>query len=513
MSDLPGTVAAPAAAVARPPVVEIRGLRKRFGATQAVDGVDLTLRRGEIYGLVGTNGAGKSTLIRMLCGAVVPDGGSVRIDGVELPLGDPLAAQRAGIGAVQQEIGAGILPGHTVAENLALDRLADPASGLRYSAAATRQLAARIAERLELRLDLDVPIDRLGASERQQVLLARALWRDPRLLILDEPTSALSAREADHLFAAVRRLVEHGVTILYISHRIGEVAELVDRVGVLREGRLVRSLERPFSAGDIGTAMLGHAPMSAARDEAPAPGDPVLRLTGVQTRDHRPPLDLVLHDGEVTGIFGLLGAGKTSLFECLFGTRRFAAGEAVLDERPFAPPTPGEAIRRGVHLIPEDRGTHGVIGSWSIAENLSLPFLRRFERRGLLRPRLERRQAAEVMQRLGVVAPGPATRIGALSGGNQQKVIVGRWLRPEARLLLLDEPFRGIDLGARADIGQQIRAAAAGRAILIAASDIDELLEVADRIIVMRDGTIVGDGVAGHLSREQYAALAAGGAQ
>lgn len=513
MSDSSVTTPASAGVVTTPPVLEIRGLSKRFGATQAVDDVDLTLERGEIFALVGTNGAGKSTLIRMLSGAVAPDHGTARIEGMEIALGDPLTAQRAGIGAVQQDVDAGLLPGHTVAENLALDRLADPDTGLRYSTAATRRLAARIAERLELDLPLDASVDRLGTSDRQQILLARALWRNPTVLILDEPTAALSAPEAQHLFAAIRRLTAAKVTILYISHRMAEIADLADRVGVMREGRLVGILTRPLSTAAIGAAMLGH--VAAAPVSAPAGhafGDPVVRLAGLRTRPDRAPIDLVAREGEVVGIFGLLGSGKTSVLEVLFGVRPPAAGTIRIDERPYAPRSPAAAIERGAYLVPEDRGRQGVIGSWSVATNLSLPFLRQYARRGLLRPGLERREARSVMRRLGIVARGPSAPLSALSGGNQQKVVVGRWLRPEARVVLLDEPFRGIDLGARADIGREIRAAAAGRTVLIASSDVDELLEVADRIVVLRGGAVAGSDEAGRLPREQYAALAAGGA-
>jgi simple sugar transport system ATP-binding protein len=486
----------------------MRGLRQRFGATIALDGVDLDLRRGEIHGLVGANGAGKSTLIKILAGAVAPGAGTVVVGGRPLRLGDPVASRLAGIGAVHQDIDAGILPGHSVAENLALDRLADPRSGVLARGSSMRATAAAIAARAGLTLRLDTNVDRLGASDRQQIVLARSLARDPRLLILDEPTSALSARETGRLFETVRRMAAAGVGVLYVSHRLAEVAELAARVSVLREGRLLASMTAPFSAATIGEAMLGHAPVRPQRTAA-ATGAAVLSLSGVRTRPDRPALDLVVHQGEILGIFGLVGAGKTSLLEGLFGARSLADGTVTIDGRPFDPRDTADAVRAGVHLVPEDRTRQGVIAAWSVARNLSLPFLTQGLRFGLLDGRAERRNAEGVIERLGIVSRGPTAPVATLSGGNQQKVVVGRWLVPGARVLLLDEPFAGVDLGARADIGDRLRATAATRATVVASADIDELLEVADRIVVLRDGAIVLDGPTGSVEREAYVAAAA----
>jgi simple sugar transport system ATP-binding protein len=493
------------------PAVELVGLRKRFGATVAVAGIDLALGHGEIHGLVGANGAGKSTLIRMLSGATRPDEGHVRIDGREMPLGDPALSRAAGIQAVYQEIDAGILPGHTVAENLAIDRLGDPSTGIRYRTTEMHAAAERIAAALDLELPLDAPIERVGASDRQRILICRALARDPRLLILDEPTSALSQREAELLFRHVRELAERGVTVLYISHRLGEVAGLVHRVSVLRNGRLVRTMEPPFSPALIGQAMLGHEPTSglAQRRE---PGDPVLTLEGVRTRATRPAIDLVVRTREAVGIFGLLGAGKSALLEGLFGARPIAEGRVTIDGRHYRPVDPAGAVLRGVHLVPEERSVQAVFRTWSVSQNVTIPFLSGIERLGLLDGRLERARGALAMRTMRIAAAGPDAPLRTLSGGNQQKVVVARWFVERARVLLFDEPFRGIDLGARADISAAIREAATERAVLVASADIDELLDVADRIVVLHDGSIVHDGPAGSVSREAYAALAAGGA-
>ena len=509
----PAAVPVPATdpvAIRPTPAVELVGLRKRFGATIAVAGIDLALGRGEIHGLVGANGAGKSTLIRMLSGAVRPDEGHVRVDALEMPLGDPALSRAAGIQAVYQEIDAGILPGHTVAENLAIDRLGDPSTGVRYRTSEMRAAAARIAAALDLAIPLDAPIERVGPSDRQLILICRALAREPRLLILDEPTSALSQRESDLLFRNVRTLAARGVTVLYISHRLGEVASLVDRVSVLRDGRLVRTMEPPFSPALIGTAMLGHAPTSGVADRR-EPGDPVLAIRGLRTRPRRPAIDLVAHTREVIGVFGLVGSGKSALLEGLFGARPIAEGVITVDDRAYRPVDPATGVLRGIHLVPEERSAQAVFRTWSIAANVTIPFLSGIERLGLLDGRRERTRGVEAIRTLRVAAPGPEAAIETLSGGNQQRVVVARWLVERARVLLFDEPFRGIDLGARADISAAIREAATERAVLVASADIDELLDVADRIVVLHDGAIVHDAAAGSVSRETYAALAADG--
>ena len=505
-------------------VVTIHGLRKHYAATQALAGVDLELRAGEVYGLVGANGAGKSTLIRILAGAVVPDAGEVLVAGVPLALGSPRAALRAGIVTVHQQIDAGILPGHTVGENLALDLLGSDGRGPLYRRHAVRVRAREIADRAGLDLSLDALVDRLGSSDRQQIVLARALAHEPRLLVLDEPTSALSERETERLFATIRRMIGLGVGVLYVSHRLPEVAGLAVRVGVMRDGRLVREFAETTSAREIGAAILGTA---LAAPETPSPGaaspatpvaaatapsaPPVLVIRGAQTRQTRPPLDLVVGAGEIVGLFGLIGAGKTSLFEALFGIRRLAAGAATLDGRPLAAGSPREAIDRGVYLVPEDRAAQAVLPEWSIARNLSLPFLREVGRRGFLDRGAERRRAVAAIADLGVVASGPSAPLRSLSGGNQQKVVVGRWLGQTARLLLLDEPFRGVDLGARADIGTRLRDRRGAHATLMASADVDELLEVADRVVVLHEGAIVHDGPVTDVDREALVHLAAGG--
>lgn len=475
-----------------PPLAKLIGIERSFGATQAVAGVDLELYPGEVFGLVGANGAGKSTLMRILAGALRPEAGHIEVRGRRVTFADPLDAQRHGIQAVQQEVDAAIVPGFTVAENLVLDRLGSGSRGVIWRRGEARRAAAGIAERLGLDADLDLPVERLGISQRQQVVIARALAREPSVLILDEPTSALSRREAERLFAAVRRLRSFGLAVVYISHRLAEIAELSDRVGVMRDARLVRTFVRPFSGEALIEAMLGHL-SATPRPRSSETAREVLRLDAVRIRPFDIPIDLSVFEGEVLGILGLVGAGKSELALGLFGARTFAGGAVTLDDRPFAPRHPADAIAQGVSLVPEDRAAEAILPGWSVAANLSLPFLGALGPLGFIDARLERRRAQARIRELGIVAAGAGAGapIGSLSGGNQQKVVVGRWLVAGTRLLVLDEPFRGIDIGARADLVTVLRSTAASRATIVLSSDPDELLEVADRIAVLADGALI----------------------
>ncbi|MDP8958594.1 MAG: sugar ABC transporter ATP-binding protein [Actinomycetota bacterium] len=491
------------------PVVAVRGVGKRFGATTALEGVSLDVRPGEVLGLIGTNGAGKSTLIKILSGVYAPSSGEVLVGGQPVGLAGPLEAQHAGIQTVHQSIDEGTVAGMTVAENLALDVLADPRSPALLSRRLLRREAARIAEAMGLAVDLDAVAESLPASTRQQVIIARALARDPRLLILDEPTSTLSAAEAQVLFAAVRRLVAAGVSVLYVSHRLEEIRTLCHRVAVLRDGRLAEVVERPFSSAQVVEAMLGVL-VGEAEHEARPGTQAVLELRGVQAREGSKPFDLTLHRGEVVGLTGLVGAGKTELLEQLFGARPLVAGELRLGGRPYQPRHTHHAVRAGVALVPEERGVQAIVPQWSVTRNLTLPYLRRYQRLGLTSRPAERRAAATVIDELGVRCTGPEAPIESLSGGNQQKVVVARWLQGDCCVLLLDEPFRGIDVGARRDLSRLLRQRSRRMAVLVTSSDPQEILEVADRIVVMANNTLVGQLPADSATTDALAELMSG---
>ncbi|MFH8466749.1 sugar ABC transporter ATP-binding protein [Streptomyces sp. NPDC017991] len=486
-----------------------------FGGKTVLESVSLDIAPGSVVALLGANGAGKSTLIKILSGVHTDHSGQVEVNGEPAALGSPLAARQLGIQTVHQRIGEGIVPGLTVAENLVFEELAQRRGNPFLDG---RRLLARARE-IQSALDLGWSdqilkrdVTELGISDRQLLILARALATSPRLLVLDEPTSALSAAEAERLFALVERMRDDGIAVLYVSHRLGEIDALADRLVVLRDGRLTEDQAKPFDWDRALHAMLAQAqgartarPTDAkqARDtgtgtgtgtdagSGSGSGEIAVSLKGVPLLPGRTPQDLDLRAGEVTGVVGLLGAGKTELARGLFGAEPFPSGTVELDGRPYAPRRPADAIRRGVHLVPEDRHTDALVPGWSLAQNVSLPFLRSLSTAGLVNRRRENALGRDTIEQLGVVARDEHSTVEELSGGNQQKVVVGRWLAEKPRVLILDEPFRGVDIGARRDIGRRARALAAeGAAVLVLSADVDEVLEVADRVVVLAAGEI-----------------------
>jgi simple sugar transport system ATP-binding protein len=475
-------------------VVRLEDLGRSFGPTRALDGVTLDLRGGEVLAVAGAYGAGKSTLNRILAGALAPDTGRILVDGEPVRLADPQDAVAAGIRTVHQHAGEWTVPGLTVAENLLLEELATR-RGVGFSPRRSREAARRIAAGLRLEFtdaQLAADVSTLGVSERQLIALARALATSPRVLILDEPTSALSAVEAERLFDVVRGLRDDGVAIVYVSHRLGELEALADRVAVLRDGRLRRVFERPFAMRDVVAEVLGEIVGEIEHAERQGGRVRVL-LEDLRVLPGGPAIDVGFAAGEVTGLTVLIGAGKSELAEVLFGVRAAHGGRVLLDGSPFAPGSPGAAIAAGVFMVPEDRAAQALVPGWSVRANASLPFLARLARLGLVRRRAEADRARQVIETRSIVCAGPEAPIGSLSGGNQQKVVVGRWLAEDARVLIFDEPFRGVDIGARRDIAHRLRALSDDVVVLVISSDLDEILEVADRVLVLAGGAIVAD--------------------
>lgn len=492
------------------PVVRLSGVGVRFGSNQVLRDISLSLQPGTITALLGTNGAGKSTLIGAVSGANAAYSGEIAVGGAPARLGSPARARRAGIETVHQRIADGIVPGLSVADNLALTDLATGGHRLVRRAEAER-IARSALERLGLSWSDEVlraDADRLGTSDAQLLVLARALRSTPRLLILDEPTSALTAAEADRLFAVLRTLRDEGLSILFVSHRFGEIERLADRIVVLRDGRLELDAHRPFDWHAALEAMLGVPTELQQNVTEPLPaGRDVLAVEGAVLLPGADPLTLRVAGGQVTGILGLLGAGKTELAEIVAGVRPAADAHLSLDGEPYRPASPAAAISAGVVLVPEDRQRQGIQPGWSIARTVGLPVLHALSRAGVMATRREHLAAEEVIDAYGVVAPSADAHVDDLSGGNQQKVIVGRWLRTDPRLAVLDEPFRGVDIGARRRIGDAARArAASGAAVVVLSSDVDEVLDVADRIIVLVSGRIALDTPAGVLDRARIVA-------
>ncbi|MFI9564823.1 sugar ABC transporter ATP-binding protein [Streptomyces rishiriensis] len=478
------------------PAVTLADVSMAFGGRTVLASVSLDIAPGSVVALLGANGAGKSTLIKILSGVHPGHGGRIRVDGAPVVLDSPLAARRLGVQTVHQRIGEGVVPGLSVAENLVFEELAQRRGNPFVSGRATLARAREIQAGLGLDWSdavLKQDVTELGISDRQLLILARALATRPRLLVLDEPTSALSAAEAKRLFALVARMREDGIAVLYVSHRLGEIDALADRLVVLRDGLLTDDQARPFDWDAALRAMLAQAQeaTNARPVRAGVRGETLLSLRGVRLFAGRAPLDLDLRAGEVTGVVGLLGAGKTELARGLFGAEPFPAGAVELDGAAYAPRRPADAIRAGVHLVPEDRHTDALVPGWSVARNVSLPFLKSLSRGGLVSRSREDALGRDTIGALGVVARDEHSTVEELSGGNQQKVVVGRWLAATPRVLILDEPFRGVDIGARRDIGRRARALAAeGAAVLVLSADVDEVLEVADRVVVLAGGEV-----------------------
>ncbi len=470
------------------PLIHIHGLEKSFGATRALAGVSLQVQRGEVLALMGANGAGKSTLVNILSGALQADRGWVELDGQPYAPASPKAAAQHGVVTVHQSTDRVGAAGQRVADVLLLNQWAAGRGPWFLSRASVRRKAEHVASKAGFTLDLEADFGDISAADRQLVAIARAVAVDAKVLILDEPTACLSQAEAERLFAVVRDLQARGMAVVYISHRIADLQAIADRVVVLRGGVIVADLHRPVAFDAAVEAMIGRSLHKARVRARQLTSDVVLQLQGVQLRSDSAPLSLQVRRGEVVAITGHLGAGKSRLLRALFGLGRFAHGQAELNGQPYLPASPRAAIEAGVNMAGEDRHRSSLMpAGWpgaTVAGTIALPHLRRWFPAGWLRPVVERRVANAAISRLGIKARSAEAPIETLSGGNQQKVVLARWQSEPAHLLLLDEPFQGVDVGARADIIAALRVDA-GSATLIATSDPEEALEVADRIYVM----------------------------
>jgi rhamnose transport system ATP-binding protein len=473
-------------------LLSLTGIGKSFGGVRALDGVSFDVRPGEVHALVGENGAGKSTLVKVATGAHAPDAGEVAVEGRAVGALDPLRARRLGIAAIYQQ--PALLPDLSVAENIALGY--EPA-GLwhRVDWRARRARTRELLDRVGARIDPDAVIHRLRMPEQQLVEIARALGTEARVLIMDEPTASLSARETTHLFAVIRELRRRGVGIVYVSHRLEELFELADRVTVLRDGRRVAccALSEVDRAGLI-RLMVGRELSSVFPQKHGAAGEPVLEARGLACRaSGLREASLTLYAGEILGLAGLVGSGRTEVARALFGLDPADRGEIRLRGRAVKIDSPSRAVDLGIAYVPEDRRRHAVIGELPVSANLTLAVLRAVSRWGLLDRAEERRLAAAMSAQLAVKAASLDVPVATLSGGNQQKVALGRWLAARPGVLLLDEPTQGIDVGAKSEIYRLIvELAGQGLALLMISSELPEVLGLSDRVAVMHEGRLVG---------------------
>jgi ribose transport system ATP-binding protein len=489
------------------PVVEAVGLDKRFGGVRALERASFAAAPGEVHALVGENGAGKSTLIKALGGRVRPDTGTIRLFQREVRLHGPPAAHALGAWTVFQELT--LLGGMTVAENLLLGREPRMRLGLIDRAGLPARAEAVLAGLGVHHIDPRALVEDIPLADRQVIEIARAVSHAPRILFLDEPTSSLVEREVAWLFGLVARLRADGVCIVFTSHRWNEVRAIADRITVFRGGRDVGTFSE-LSEDEAVTLMTGQRVETLYPKLPPRPAtNEALEVRGL-TGPRLPPTDLSAAAGEVVGVGGLAGHGHRELFYTLFGAERATGGQVSVGGRTTRLRSPGDAIRRaGIALVPEDRKTEGLLLSMSVRDNLSLALLRRLARFGVLRRGLERRLAQAEVERLHVRTASLATPVGALSGGNQQKVLLGRWLLTAPRVLLLYDVTRGVDVATKHEIYELIvRLAAGGRAILFYSSDAEELAHLCHRVLVMREGRVVAELHAPDITAEQVVSAA-----
>ena len=493
--------------------LELHGLTRRYPGVLALDGVDLTLRPAEVHALAGENGAGKSSLIKILCGADRADGGQMTLFGEAYAPGSPLDAIRAGIRVVHQELH--MLDGLSVAENLQFEKL--PRSRLGLLDRKAMDLRAR--ELLALvGLDDLAPSTRvagLGMAQRQLIEIAKALSSRSRIVIMDEPTATLTPRETDRLLQIIRRLRDGGVTVVFVSHHLQELFDVCDRVTVLRNGRKVAT--QPMagtSTDDLVRLMVGRdlAERAPRRSAAPtAQRAPALRVQGLRYRGQRghAALDFSLHYGEIVGLAGLVGSGRTETVRAIFGADAVVAGQVFRDERPVRIGGPKDALAEGICLVTENRKDEGLILDMPIRANLSLASLGAVSRSGVMQADAEADAARRMVSKLQIRLASIHQPVRELSGGNQQKVVLGKWLLRAPKVLLLDEPTRGVDVGAKAEIHALLeRMAADGLAVLVVSSDLRELMSLCDRMLVMSRGVLAGEIARAQFDEEAILAMA-----
>ena len=488
-------------------LLQMRGISKSFPGVRALDSVDFSMRRGEVHAVMGENGAGKSTLIKVLTGVYPRDGGEVLLDGAPFSPRSPLDAQRHGVSTLYQEVN--LIPYLSVAENILLGR--QPGRSWHIDWPSIRRRAEEVVRTFNLAIDVDKPLASYSVAIQQMVSIARAVDTSAKLLIMDEPTSSLDEGEVAKLFALIRKLKGQGVSILFITHFLDQVYEISDRITVLRNGRLVgvfetASLPRLALIGH----MLGKDPEAVAELEgqrvsarAQATGSPFFEARRLGRKGSVAPFDLAIREGEVLGLAGLLGSGRTEVARLLFGIDRPTTGGIYVDQARVRLRSPLAAIQRGIGFCPEDRKTDGVIPNLSVRENIVLAVQRRLAKLGIVSRRKQLEVAEKFIRLLGIVVSSPEQPVRTLSGGNQQKVILARWLATEPRLLILDEPTRGIDVGAKAEIERLVESLAQdGMAVVFISSELEEVVRRSHRVAVLRDrqkiAELTGDAIDEH---------------
>jgi ABC-type sugar transport system ATPase subunit len=498
------------------PLLQMIGIDKHFPGVHALDSVGLAVYPGECLGLVGENGAGKSTLMKILSGVYPADAGTILIDGQEVHPHNPHHAQTLGVSIIYQEFN--LFPNLSVEENIFIGR--EPNSAGFVQRRSLRESARQLLGQLGVDLDPGALVRNLSVAQQQMVEIAKALSFNARIVIMDEPTSALTEIEVQALFRIIRELKDRGLGVIFITHRLEEVFAVCDRITVLRDGRNAGDLDtRHATTGLVVQLMVGRPVEELAHHDGPESGPIVLSVRGLSRRGTAKDaskvvlsdVDLDLRAGEILGLSGLVGSGRTELARAIFGADPFDSGQIVIDDTPVSIRTPQDAIEHGIVLVPEDRKLQALILLLNVRENISLPSLSRLSRLGFVRRNDERALASRYIDALRIRTPSQTQRVLNLSGGNQQKVVLAKWLAREPRILIVDEPTRGIDVGAKAEVHELLRRLAdSGVAILMISSELPEILRMSDRIAVMREGRIAGELTRAEATQERIMELSTG---
>lgn len=492
------------------PVLEAIGVSKRFPGVHALDDVSIEILPGEVHAVIGENGAGKSTLMKILAGAQPPDSGVMKIDGQQVSISGPRAAQDLGISIIYQELS--LVGALSVGENIFLGDLPTRSGNWQVDWPAVWQQSSELLQRVGLHVRPQTLARDLGTGQRQMVEIARALHRKVRVLILDEPTSSLSERETARLFEIVELLRSQGVGIVYISHRLTEIFRIADRVTVLRDGKLVGTVQVADATEEDLVRMMVGRDLSRLFTQARETDAPVrLEVRNLSRRGVLHDISFHVRGGEIVGLAGLVGAGRTELARCLFGADLISSGQILLDGKPVSIRTPGDAVDQGIALVPEDRKLQALVPVMGIRENVTLPVLDRLGSAFFPSRSQEREMVGGYIENLRIRTPHMEQRVSALSGGNQQKVVIARWLATRPKVLILDEPTRGIDVGAKAEVHALIaRLAESGVAILLISSELPEILGMSHRVLVMHEGRLVADIPRSEATEESIMAAATG---
>lgn len=493
--------------------LEMNGISKSFAGVAALQKVSFSLHGGEIHALLGANGAGKSTLMKILSGAYSAESGSIVINGKEAVIASPAEAKKHGIQCVYQEVDTALVPELTVAENIWLDRMASPGGKLWVRWSAVYREAQEVLKLLDPSISLQSKVADLSLSDKQLVLIARCLAEKAKFIILDEPTAPLSQEETERLFVIMERLKQSGVGMIFITHRLPEVFRMCDRVTVMRDGQHVMTKPTEETDGkDVVFHMLGKSFDQEFPKLEAERGDLLLEAKGLSRGTKVRDVSFTLHRGEIVGVIGLVGAGKTELSRLLFGADPMDAGAIRLGGKPVKLGSPADAVEQGIVLVPEERRKQGILVDESVRVNITLPSLKKLSSFGFMRSRAEGESSGNVVNQLGVKTPSVHQLVGYLSGGNQQKVAIGKWLPTAADVFLLDEPTKGVDVGAKSDIFKIIgQLAQQGKGIVYFSCEFAEIMGIADRIYVMCDGQFVRELSRAEATQEQLLYLASAG--